>query len=59
MFKFMKQGVSLAAAVAAAGSCIPVYAAGIQPRTSIQAPDGSGNTETRSEEHTSELQSQR
>ena len=46
MFKFMKQGISLAAAVAAAGSCIPVYAAGIQPRTSIQAPDGPGNTET-------------
>ena len=40
MFKFMKQGVSLAAAVAAAGSCIPVYAAGIQPRTSVMAPDG-------------------
>ena len=46
MFKFMKQGVSLAAAVAAAGSCIPVYAAGIQPRTSVMASDGSGNTET-------------
>ena len=46
MFKFMKQGISLAAAVAAAGSCIPVYAAGIQPRTSIQAPDGPVDTET-------------
>ena len=40
MFKFMKQGVSLAAAVVTAGSCIPVYAAGIQPRTSVTAPDG-------------------
>ena len=40
MFKFMKQGISLAAAAAAAGSCIPVYAAGIQPRTSVMAPDG-------------------
>ena len=40
MFKFMKQGISLAAAVAAAGSCIPVYAAGIQPRTSVMVPDG-------------------
>ena len=46
MFKFMKQGISLAAAVAAAGSCIPVYAAGIQPRTSVMAPDGAENKGT-------------
>ena len=44
MFKFMKQGISLAAAVSAAGSCIPVYAAGIQPHMAETAEDAGTGT---------------
>lgn len=47
MSRYMKKGTGVVlASILAAGSCIPAYAAGIEPHESIAAPDGGAAVNT-------------